>query len=216
VCRLVRDKLFINNVEYKPQWGCQEEHNSILVWNVEGLKSKYDDDNFVKFVNKFDLLCFTESWQKPGDTFPIEGYTCVSVFTKKPTGRRGRHSGGVCVYCKNGIFGGVSGISTNSDGVMWIKLDQLFFHTDDDIYICVLYILPAGSAIVNRDDIDFFLETDVARFQGLGKLFICGDLNSRVGENVDILIDNHIGKYIYFCLVMMCLLKLTIFVYLDV
>jgi hypothetical protein len=146
-------------------------------------------------------LCLTETWQKPGDSYVIEGFSCISVYAKKPKGNRGRCSGGVCVYCKNDIFDGVSVICKDNDGVIWVKLDKAYFNTSDDIFVCVVYILPENSDVSKRNDLDFFdiLEDGIAKYQGHGKLFVCGDLNSRVGSADDTVRNNNIGDFIDVC-----------------
>ena len=47
--------------------GAEKEHSleeqelKILVWNIEGLNKKKQDD-FKKYIYQFDFICFSESW----------------------------------------------------------------------------------------------------------------------------------------------------------
>ncbi|KAL4223417.1 hypothetical protein ACF0H5_016888 [Mactra antiquata] len=76
---LVRDKLFINNQLYTAQRGCSEKcaSLSILSWNVGGLKSCIDDEEFTNLVQNFDILFFSETWQNTDQPFNIHGYNSV-------------------------------------------------------------------------------------------------------------------------------------------
>jgi exonuclease III len=160
-----------------------------------------DDVDFVNFVNEYDVLCFTETWQKTDDVLCIDGYTCIFVTGKKPVGKRGRNSGGVCIYCKNKVSEGVRIVEKDVNGVIWVKLDKLFFNTDADIFLCVIYILPPGSPILERDNLDFFyiLETGIARYENYGNIIVCGDLNARVGDRDDVLQNNDLYSYVEVC-----------------
>ena len=34
----------------------------IAFWNINGLGKKYKEEDFVRIVNKYDIICLTESW----------------------------------------------------------------------------------------------------------------------------------------------------------
>ena len=46
----------------------------ILSFNVEGLKPKLGDPNFIDFIQKYDVVIFTETWKADTSQINIEGY----------------------------------------------------------------------------------------------------------------------------------------------
>ena len=59
--------------------------------------------------------------------------------------RAPRNFGGLAVGVKNSIFDGITFLKYSHSEFLWIKLCKNFFGVKDDIYICSLYISPAGS-----------------------------------------------------------------------
>ena len=84
-----------------------------MCWNIEGLKNKLYDDDFVNFLKSFDIFGLTETWScdqtELSDVF--NQYFCVFCPAKKDK-KFGRPMGGVAVYLKTYIHQLVpSGIS---------------------------------------------------------------------------------------------------------
>ncbi len=61
-----------------------------------------------------------------------------------------------------------------------------------------MYIPNSKSKVLAHEDIDYFelLELDVARYKSLGRILICGDLNSRTGTHSRTLEIPHTDNYI--------------------
>ena len=58
---LVRDKLYLNNQLFTAGISRHEgeKHKlSLISWNVEGLRSSLDDEDFDEFVTSYDILFF--------------------------------------------------------------------------------------------------------------------------------------------------------------
>ena len=69
-----------------------------------------------------------------------------------------RSFGGLAVGVKSALIKGVKFLKTTSSEFMWFKLCEKFFHMDDDIYVCNVYISPVNSSYSSqRDDIFDFL-----------------------------------------------------------
>ncbi|XP_053380068.1 uncharacterized protein LOC128548716 [Mercenaria mercenaria] len=70
---------------------------------------------------------------------------------------------------------------------IWLKFDKNFFHTDEDLYLAVAYFPPENSPFHDIYDNDIFqqLENDIVYFMDKGKVFLTGDLNSRIGQKTD-------------------------------
>ena len=74
---------------------------------------------------------------------------------------------------------------------MWVQIQNKQF--DDVIYLCVCYLPPDGSSRHN-DGEQFYrdLMSQVYLYQNRGRILICGDFNSRIGNESDFIegVDN--------------------------
>ena len=50
---------------------------------MEGLHKCLDDQDFLNCIYQYDLLFFSETWQRQGESFELEGYECVHVPRKE-------------------------------------------------------------------------------------------------------------------------------------
>ena len=52
---------------------------------------------------------------------------------------------------------------TSEDSLLWLKLDKTLFENDQDLYLCCVYIQPAGNSYYTHYDCDLFecLEQDL-------------------------------------------------------
>ena len=154
--------------------------------NIEGAVGvKYNTPEIQKLIHNHDIICFLESWLGPHDACPnIDGYIAFRSERKKHRKAK-RNSGGILVYCKQEISGGISKISTSHSDIMWLKLDRSYFGLDQDIYMCMAYIIPETSP--HRDDFDIFeeLNKDIEIYSSRGYVALLGDLNSRVGTKIE-------------------------------
>ena len=93
----------------------------------------------------------------------------------------------------------VNVIDKNSDGSIWIELDQTFFSVETNIYACFTYIPPQDSKYYKIAEMDPFetLESGVRRYSDLGEILVLGDLNARSADRKDFAMDIDIfDKYI--------------------
>ena len=115
---------------------------NILSFNVEGLKPKLGDPNFIYFIQKYDVI-FTETWKADTSKVNIEGYWDYSQ-TRPKHKNAIRHSGGIAVLAKHIIRPGIKFVE-NTEVFLWFKLDKNFFQTDNDIFFCGAYIPPKNT-----------------------------------------------------------------------
>ena len=102
-----------------------------------------------------------------------------------------RSFGGLAVGVKSALIKGVKFLKTTSSEFMWFKLCKKFFHMDDDIYVCNVYISPVNSSYSSqRDDIFDLLEHDIANFSKLGKCVLFGDFNARTSLDADFIVHD--------------------------
>ena len=167
--------------------------------NIQGgLTQKFRSTDIQNLINTHDIFCFLESWLGPNDSCPsINDYTSFRSERKTKHKNARRNSGGILIYCKKSIRGGVIKLKNSHSDIQWLKLDKSFFGLNNDIYLCICYIKPEASG--NAADVDMFdiLNQDVGKYSTEGRIIILGDLNSRVGlkqeNHYDIDLDSRIN-----------------------
>ncbi|MCU7800877.1 MAG: reverse transcriptase family protein [gamma proteobacterium symbiont of Lucinoma myriamae] len=96
-----------------------------------------------------------------------------------------RKSGGIGVFVKSTIASYVTQIDSDSDFVMWFKLDKSAFNTDEDIYFGSVYVPPSVSRFNNPDEIAMF-EVEISRMCICHKyVHLMGDFNARTYNKTD-------------------------------
>ena len=170
----------------------------MLTWNINGLCRKLTDCDFLSYVNDYDILLLQETWinSKINLNLNLNGYFCHHIFgTKSPGAKKGRYSGGISVYAKNYLKDKLEIVEKNSTGLLWIKLTSELFSFNEDVFICSVYIPPAGSKIFNALDVNLWdeIEKGIELYSSKGKIFITGDMNGRTSDYSDIL---HFDRYI--------------------
>ena len=86
---------------------------------------------------------------------------------------------------------GVKILDKDSDEeFVWWRLDKTFFKLLH-IFICSVYIPPQNSSPEKRFDTNHFerLQEKIYKFCRLGKIFLCGDFNARIGILDDYIYD---------------------------
>ena len=75
----------------------------------------------------------------------------------------------------------------SADEFLWWKLDKSFFHLEDDIFICSVYIPPNNSSREKTRDFDAFtsLEEHIVKYCAYGQVILCGNFNARTGLESD-------------------------------
>ena len=74
-------------------------------------------------VEKYDLLIFSESKISEIDIISFSGYCSLSQPRKQTHIRR---SGGISVYFKEEVSKSINKIPTESDYILWLKINKLF------------------------------------------------------------------------------------------
>lgn len=160
-------------------------------WNVGGWALKdVDNRNFreqVLFYSNCDILCIVETFLKNKETLTIPGYTFYSHNRTSIHKRAKRGSGGVGIFIRNELLKlfSVTVLDDKVEDVLWIKLSSNI--RSDDIVLCVAY-LPPSESVRNNDPEAFYcsLLEQVYAYQNVAsKMYICGDFNSRVGDESD-------------------------------
>ena len=174
-----------------------------MLWNVQGINKKLNDEDFLTFISDFDLLIFTETWNAQNSNIDIKGYDCVNCPRPKFNRSAKRNSGGVALYYKEQFKRYIQVLDRDEKGIIWFKLSKELILSENDAYYCICYIPPEDSAVyrnVNSSlhNFDFFeqINSDVRKYSDLGDIYLLGDLNSRTGLTHDYISDIHLDRYV--------------------
>ena len=81
--------------------------------------------------------------------------------------------------------------------MIWIKIDRCLLHLPYNLYICLCYIILSGSSkgvLVEVDvseRISNFIVNIANETSDCHNILICGDCNSRIGNEQDVMFDNY-------------------------
>ena len=73
--------------------------------------------------------------------------------------------------------------------IIWVRVLKDSVYMRNDLYVAFVYLPPLNSSYgkVNSKNIMLKLEKQIEYFSCKGKIMICGDLNARVGCNIDLI-----------------------------
>ena len=119
---------------------------SFLSWNVDGLRNKLHDPDFLKYVSRFDIVCLVETFLQKPFLAPdiLSDFVCFSTPAVKLS-HHGRCSGGVVVMVRKSLAGYVSKVECTIDHVVLLKINKSLFGTERDVVLVASYIPPTDS-----------------------------------------------------------------------
>lgn len=137
-----------------------------------------------------NIICFNETHLKNDQTISIEGYHFHSYNRQHIHINAPKGSGGVGIFVRNhpfDIFEITIG-DKSYDGILGILLKSK--HTDYEIVVYSVHLPPENSPW-GRNATDFFsyLLVQVYLLSDKDAIIVCEDLNSRIGETSDIILD---------------------------
>lgn len=167
---------------------CDNRACTFLLWNVNGIMTKVFDPDFVSFVNKFDVVCFVETFI---EFFSLEMFNDFRVFVSpsvKMT-HAGRPSGGVMCLIKKVFMPFVKKIDVNTANLLLFSIDKAAFGTLKDILLICTYVPPEGSNFYSfigeeKNGISILESNLLDYVANIGDYYIIlnGDLNSRTSN----------------------------------
>ena len=156
-----------------------------LVWNINGLSDfKLCDDVAGNLMRNFDIILLCETWAGIEDEFVLDGYRYFNYPRRFRHKNAKRNSGGLGIFIRESIAGGVSGVKSNQDLMAWLKLDKDFFKLRNDIYLANIYIPPEGSVYM-YEDVYHLIQNDILSFPADTKILAVGDYNARTNMKLD-------------------------------
>ncbi|MES9881007.1 MAG: reverse transcriptase family protein [Sedimenticola sp.] len=132
------------------------------------------------------MLCVVETFLRGNETINVPGYTFYGHNRTLLHNNARRGSGGVGAFVKNELqtLKNVSVLDDNIEDILWLKLSAKV--ECESIVLCVCYLPPADSSRhVDSESFYCNLLEQVYAYQNMGHLYICGDMNSRVGSECD-------------------------------
>ena len=104
--------------------------------------------------------------------------------SERVKGRKARrNSGGVLLFCRSAIAGGVERQTPSNKQFIWVRLDAKFFKLNKDIFLCCTYIPPLNSKYFKSGENNLLdlLQNGIEKYNSYGNIII-GDLNRRTGK----------------------------------
>ena len=164
-----------------------------MCFNVNGgLSEKVKIDGFLERMNENDVVFLSETWSNRLSDLDVLGFKRISKFRDRKKYSK-RDSGGLEVYIKEKIFGGIREIEWDNEDGLCLQFNKLFFGWDNDLIVFFVYFSPINSS---RNDInvgDNYFEkllNKLSTVDGDCVKLICGDLNSRVGTRQECILYN--------------------------
>lgn len=158
-------------------------------WNIQGLRDKADDSDFINILNDYDIFILSETWMDKSAN--IDGYIQFSKYRKKS--KNNRIYGGITILVKNMYKKGVQEVQSKSQHCVAINLKKEFFGFHRSITLCGVYIPPEKSSSWNNscDNDPFYdLQQLVCTRCITDDILLCGDFNARVGKLQDYIVDD--------------------------
>ena len=103
-----------------------------------GLENKLELKDFTDLLSKYEIICLSECWISANCNVCLDGYECLKkVRSMKKTARR--PSGGMVIFIKSSLVGGVENVSFDFEDGLCLKLKKEFFGWESDLFIVHVY-----------------------------------------------------------------------------
>lgn len=194
----------LDNKHCKRKTNTDTQHKHVLLnnglkigsLNVCGLKHRLQYPDFTDYIHDFDLFTVLETKLDKYDVISMPGYRFIAQSRKQKYIRR---SGGIGLFVKDSIAQFVNVIDSESDYIMWIKINHKLLTTKSDLVFGLVYQPPESSRFYSADEAGN-LDLEITSMCIEHKyVYILGDLNGRI-SNIDEFIhyDEFIAKHFEF------------------
>ena len=152
-------------------------------------------------LRDYDFICLCETWLQSGDPDIdnlLPNYSCVNKTRHHRNRRPKRGSGGILLFIHKDINRYVEVIdSTAQEDRIWL---QIHVAKEKKIIFCCFAYMPSADSVVTCNEASQWstLEREVAEYTMQGDVILCGDLNARVGNLLDYIMNDsspHIEQY---------------------
>ena len=112
--------------------------------NVEDLKGKLLDSDFLDTISCFDFVTSVETWLPTTYDFQLNDFYYFSVLRNKHNTAK-RFSGGINLLVRKELRKGIKIIDDKHEALLWWKMSKEYFSMLHDIFIWSTYIPPSNS-----------------------------------------------------------------------
>lgn len=169
--------------------------------NVQGLVTKFtnklDSQELKNIFRCCDFVFLTETWSDSSLDLSVPGFTLTQLNRVEKKQNTKRNSGGIAIYIRESFKRHCFLLETDSDDIIWLRIDGHLFNLTYDLYVCLYYIVPSASsreALVEMDVLDRITNYIIKIANDTNEnynILICGDFNSRIGNEKDyVIFDN--------------------------
>ena len=161
-------------------------------WNLNDFNCNKDSEKYyllstcTKHLN-LDILCVAETHLTGNNVIDIDVFSWFGQNRENIHIRAKKGSGGVGILVRKELLNDFKVEITNSDveGILWIKFTSKV-DKEDSFYVCSIYLPPEfSSRAVNVNEFYDSLLSQIYTLPGGRMFYLCGDISSRVGENLD-------------------------------
>ena len=160
--------------------------NNITIGSLNlqgGFTTKAKMKEFKSITDKCHIFGLQEIWLENRESIYMSGFEHFR--SERVRGRKARpNSGGVLLFYRSAIAGGVERQTSSNKHFIWVRLDAKFFKLNKDIFLCCTYIPPSNSKYFKNGENELLdlLQNDTETYNSSGNIIIIGDLNSMIGE----------------------------------
>jgi len=175
------------------------------VLNINGLRTKrcnkLDLPELTHVFQSNDIVLLTETWSGVYHDLHVDGFDCFILHRDENLLSCKRPSGGLAVYVRYKFVLNDTPYFQSQDDILCIKLAADKVNLQNDVYICLCYVIPENSsrqAFVTTHTYDRLLEfyTGLVIKYGDGLNFILsGDFNSRTSNLPDFVTDDNASNF---------------------
>ena len=165
---------------------------TILSWNINGLRKKLTDFEFIAYLERFDIFSVIETWENVesddiSNLFPNH----FSIFcAAKKVSKFGRAMGGIIVFIKKQYKQFISEINVACTFSIFVTCKKTMFGYDKDLLLAFTYLPPQGSPFYDNKAMNEIALFEDAILKVLSKvsdihMLFLGDFNCRTGTLAD-------------------------------
>ena len=145
--RSMRENLLFNGIPESNNEDCGVKVKDFMVKELELEPQAVNDMildrvHFIDYISKYDIIFLGETWLNNNTSLncDIQSYETEHLFATKSLGaKKGRYSGGITVYYKTCLKDYIKIVEKSQYGYVWIKIDSKLIHSENDLYICLIY-----------------------------------------------------------------------------
>ena len=168
---------------------------------MQGLVTKFTkklhSEGLIEIFQNNDFILFTEIWSKKLCDLSVDGFSLFQLNRTDKKYNAKRDSGCIALYIKICLKRQCELLKNDSEDNIWLKIDRSLLSLSYDLYLCLCLLIPTWSSrevlteisiLVRISDFIVKIANDT---ENCYNIMICRDMNSRVGNDHDLVILNN-------------------------